>query len=343
MGAIIDFYCYAAPLGRIFEAGGLLCAPQLVPMAVLAHVARGAVPRGTHQQRDPRMMRKTPLQPGDPVWVVVHGDDHYGDIAIVSAISDEDPDGAVVRFDGDAELYAFDRVELKVLQPGDAVRVVAKDDQRHADMGTVYAIPDEDDVIVKFDDASEPYAFRRYELKAIGADEVTDSSTKIAAIMVTCSNGHSNPDHQHFCGECGVPLAPPTLQCPHGHINRAHQRFCGECGTPLLLEQSPARREKRRVEKPTAPSPPPSGGVFEGRPKMIEGRAGWWANLTENARRTIIIGAVGLALLVAVILTATKPWESQREKDCNAAMSSEGYKGAQFDTAVKFCVDTGNL
>ena len=35
--------------------------------------------------------------------------------------------------------------------PGDLVRVVAKGDERYADIGTVYAIPDEDDVIVEFD------------------------------------------------------------------------------------------------------------------------------------------------------------------------------------------------
>jgi integrase len=37
--------------------------------------------------------------------------------------------------------------------------------------------------------------------------------------MVTCLNGHMNPDNQHFCGECGgklVPQAqPPTRRTAH--------------------------------------------------------------------------------------------------------------------------------
>lgn len=28
---------------------------------------------------------------------------------------------------------------------------------------------------------------------------------------MTCPNGHANPDHQQYCGECGAPLAAPVL------------------------------------------------------------------------------------------------------------------------------------
>ena len=33
----------------------------------------------------------------------------------------------------------------------------------------------------------------------------------------------------------------------------------------------------------------------------------------------------------------------QREKDCRAAATLDGYRGADFDAIVKFCVDTGKL
>jgi hypothetical protein len=45
-------------------------------------------------------MRRTAV-PGDLVWVVARGDEHYGDTAVVYATSGEDPDGVVVRFDGE--------------------------------------------------------------------------------------------------------------------------------------------------------------------------------------------------------------------------------------------------
>jgi hypothetical protein len=48
--------------------------------------------------------------------------------------------------------------------------------------------------------------------------------------MVTCCNGHQNPEHQHFCGECGYPL---PVMCPKGHQNPPRQHFCGECGAAL--------------------------------------------------------------------------------------------------------------
>ncbi|WP_310773637.1 zinc ribbon domain-containing protein [Mycobacterium sp. Z3061] len=47
---------------------------------------------------------------------------------------------------------------------------------------------------------------------------------------LNCPNGHQNPSHQHFCGECGAPL---PVVCPNGHLNPASQNFCGECGAAL--------------------------------------------------------------------------------------------------------------
>lgn len=51
--------------------------------------------------------------------------------------------------------------------------------------------------------------------------------------MMTCANGHENPDDPRFCGECGIStLADPKL-CVYGHINHRQRNFCGDCGAPL--------------------------------------------------------------------------------------------------------------
>jgi hypothetical protein len=52
----------------------------------------------------------------------------------------------------------------------------------------------------------------------------------MTTVAVTCRNGHQNPEHQHFCGECGAAL--PVL-CPKGHQNAPQQHFCGECGAAV--------------------------------------------------------------------------------------------------------------
>lgn len=51
--------------------------------------------------------------------------------------------------------------------------------------------------------------------------------------MATCPNGHTNPENQEFCRECGAPIMSAVVTCPHGHINPEHAHFCEECGAPL--------------------------------------------------------------------------------------------------------------
>jgi hypothetical protein len=58
------------------------------------------------------------------------------------------------------------------------------------------------------------------------------------AASVTCPNGHHNPAHQQYCGECGAAL---PLLCPNGHPNPPHQHFCGKCGA--ALEESARTRD----------------------------------------------------------------------------------------------------
>jgi hypothetical protein len=42
--------------------------------------------------------------------------------------------------------------------------------------------------------------------------------------MVTCPNGHANPDHQQYCGQCGAPLALPS-QPPHASWPPAYRPY----------------------------------------------------------------------------------------------------------------------
>lgn len=52
-------------------------------------------------------------------------------------------------------------------------------------------------------------------------------------LLVTCENGHGNPDDRLFCGDCGVPIVPSMAICVLGHVNLKDQHFCGDCGVPI--------------------------------------------------------------------------------------------------------------
>lgn len=79
--------------------------------------------------------------------------------------------------------------------------------------------------------------------------------------------------------------------------------------------------------------PPPGGDPF----------VQFWQRMSSTSK-AVIAGVVGIVLLIVVILfIQSEPWHSQRYKDCRAAADREGYRGAQRDSAIKFCVDTGNL
>ena len=50
--------------------------------------------------------------------------------------------------------------------------------------------------------------------------------------MLTCANGHQNPENQPFCGECGSSTQTSVAICPNGHTVPLRQKFCGQCGAP---------------------------------------------------------------------------------------------------------------
>ncbi|MDP7735122.1 DUF2510 domain-containing protein [Mycobacterium paragordonae] len=75
--------------------------------------------------------------------------------------------------------------------------------------------------------------------------------------------------------------------------------------------------------------PPPGGDPF----------VHFWQRLSSTSK-AVLAGVVGIVLLIVVILVIqSEPWHSQRYKNCRAAADQEGYRGAQRETVIKFCVD----
>lgn len=66
-----------------------------------------------------------------------------------------------------------------------------------------------------------------------------------------------------------------------------------------------------------------------------------WRRLSSGAQALLIIAVIAVFATLLLAFLHAKPWESQREKDCSAAMEAQGYRGSQLDAAVKFCVDAG--
>jgi hypothetical protein len=79
-------------------------------------------------------------------------------------------------------------------------------------------------------------------------DPLTALGRKEGEVMVDCPNGHGNPEHYQFCGECGAPL--PAI-CVNGHHNAEHYQFCGECGVPLVAANPAQLRRTGQHSEPT--------------------------------------------------------------------------------------------
>ena len=47
----------------------------------------------------------------------------------------------------------------------------------------------------------------------------------MTAASVTCPYGHHNPEHQHFCGECGAALPVTCLQQSYGPAPQSQNPF----------------------------------------------------------------------------------------------------------------------
>ena len=74
--------------------------------------------------------------------------------------------------------------------------------------------------------------------------------------------------------------------------------------------------------------PPPGGDPF----------VQFWQRMSSTSK-AVLAGVVGLVLLIVVIIfIQSEPWHSQRYKDCRSWADHEGYRGAQRDNAIDFCV-----
>ena len=78
---------------------------------------------------------------------------------------------------------------------------------------------------------------------------------------VACPNGHQNPPHLRYCGECGAQL---PVSCPNGHRNPPDQHYCGECGVPLGHQepQTGANPDQAAAEAAVPSYTPPVGPSY---------------------------------------------------------------------------------
>lgn len=93
--------------------------------------------------------------------------------------------------------------------------------------------------------------------------------------VVSCKNGHDNPESRLFCGECGTPIVPTVAICVLGHINGKEQQFCGDCGVP--------------IRAPEGAGPDSAGGRWNvdpsGRHQYRYWSSGKWTeNIADNGR-----------------------------------------------------------
>jgi hypothetical protein len=93
------------------------------------------------------------------------------------------------------------------------------------------------------------------------------------------------------------------------------------------------RRDKL---KGSVPSLPPTSHPNVG---ILRNLVAAWDRLSVVAQ---VVITVAMILLVAGIVSSvlkSKPWESDKQKACEAAMTREGYKGQTYDQMVNFCVN----
>jgi SAM-dependent methyltransferase len=166
--------------------------------------------------------------------------------------------------------------------------------------------------------------------------EGTDTLLPGSALDVGCGTGDASIYlAQHGWQVTGVDFTPKALDKA-----RAKARAAGV--TVNFVHADVTHLRQAGISPGETYGTRSGGGQFSdstSRPKVIP--QAWvlaWGRLSSTARALIVIGAI-ILVVISVSFLSTKPWESQREKDCRAAMEAEGYKGKQFDEAVKFCVN----
>ncbi|OBA87625.1 hypothetical protein A5662_25830 [Mycobacteriaceae bacterium 1482268.1] len=62
-----------------------------------------------------------------------------------------------------------------------------------------------------------------------------------------------------------------------------------------------------------------------------------WNSLSDNMRVFVILGVVAVVVVIGLLLAATEPWKSEREKQCERMAHSNMLTGEEFDEFVDIC------
>jgi hypothetical protein len=245
------------------------------------------------------------------------------------------------------------------LKVGD--EVVDPLDKYDGTVGIIDEIIDDDDdynVLVAFEGESEPYAFRRDELKVVGAAQTVMSSElspKDAVLHRAPSSDDEDisrfkvgskvqvVDHQdRFLGLVGV-IDEITTE---DHDYNVHVVLPGFWGRRAF------RRDQLKVvgiDLQTAMRSKPKNTVLQQSNADIPRNSPQAPRPTGTHRQGLSRGAkIGLAVAVGIVLLiiasiviaiSAKPSHSQRYENCKATIENEGYKGDALKQAIQFCVD----
>ena len=188
------------------------------------------------------------------------------------------------------------------------------EDGSHATSQMLWPNPDE----VEFTDDGFIMRGRTYRIDK-RADEVTDSRTEMAAIMVSCPNGHENPEDRHYCGECGlhivkpVPGSPGGQQPPQGHWEWVQTRQ----PSPPYVQPQQVQQPQNFRKSQSAASP--------------TGFKGFWSGLSDSARRWLVISVIAAVILVIGAAIIVSNW---RDKPSYRAGYEDGTGFARTYTAL---------
>lgn len=125
----------------------------------------------------------------------------------------------------------------------------------------------------------------------------------------TCTNGHSVPEDNQFCGVCGSPVHPMEIAprtCLNGHTVPTNDAYCGECG-----EQVTESSVKPGATCTNGHQSPPGSRYCEtcGVPlaaTAVQVPTGAPKPQRSSGKVVAVLGAVLLALVVGLILFANR-------------------------------------
>ena len=153
------------------------------------------------------------------------------------------------------------------------------------------------------------------------AHEVADSSTKTAAVTVTCPNGHRNPEGQHFCGECGEPIAKGPDKSAAKLLALAQEAEAEADKADARAKAIHTARTTSEGQGVTTPSPPGWYPDPSGKPGKLYWDGYTWRNAIPapqppgrvNWPGLIAVG-VGLVLVLIVVAQCSTAGQGARRQ-----------------------------